>query len=72
MRIDINKYWIGYLTGTLILINIFSAGVIMGYALSLDWSFFFWIWLGSTPILMIIRYLYIKQKKLNEEGEDEV
>jgi len=66
VRIDINKYWIGYLTGILIIINILSAGVILSYALFLDWIYseilFLWLLLITTPILIIIRYLYIKQK----------
>ena len=61
-KIDINKYWLGYLTGILIYINLFSAGVILSYTLLLNWIYFFWIWLITTPILLTINYLSKKQK----------
>lgn len=63
LRIDINKYWIGFLTGFIISINIFSGGVILSKTLSLNWIYFFWIWVITTPILLTIKYLHTKQKK---------
>jgi len=60
---NINKYWIGYLTGILIILHIFSVGVILSYTLSLNWVVFFWIWLVITPILMMINYLYKKERE---------
>lgn len=68
MKIDINKYWIGYLTGILIIINIFSVGVILSYTLNLNWIFFIWIWIITLPILKLIFYLKRKQEKeINDE-----
>lgn len=60
---NINKYWIGYLTGIIVFINFFSAGVILSESLSLNWIYFFWIWLATLPPLFTIKYLYDKQKK---------
>ena len=68
MKMNINKYWIGYLTGVIIFINIFSIGVIMSYSLSLDWGLFLWVWLITLIPLLLITFLYNKQKK--EGGGD--
>jgi len=61
--ININKYWIGYLTGIIISINLFSAGVILSYTLSLNYIYFLWIWSISVLILIPIKYLKNKQEK---------
>ena len=63
MNIDINKYWFGFLTGILIIINIFSVGVILTYTLSLNWIYFFWSWLITMPMLTVIRHLKYRQEK---------
>ena len=67
MKININKYWIGYLTGILIAVNIFSAGVILNKTLSLNWIYFFWIWLVSLIPIVLIAYLREKQLKREKE-----
>ena len=69
-EIDINKYWVGYLIGIIIIFNIFSAGVILSYTLSLNWIYFFWIWLITLFILWIINYLCKKQEKRDIDNND--
>lgn len=65
MEININKYWIGYLTGILICINLISVGVIFSYTLSWDLKPFFLIWLISLlPLLFVY---YFKEKQLKKE-----
>ena len=62
-KIDINKYWIGYLAGTLICINLISVGVIFTHIYSLNWIYFFWIYLISVSILIPIFIMRNEQKK---------
>lgn len=69
MNININKYWIGYLTGIIICLNLFSVGVILGYSFSLNWYYFFWIWLITLLYLFPINYLKNKQEKIIKKGE---
>jgi len=58
-----NKYWIGYLTGIIICINIFSAGVILANTFKLNFFIYFWLWLISLLFLIGINYLINKYKK---------
>lgn len=72
--ININKYWIGYLTGILIILNIFSAGVILSNNFSLNWKYFIWIYCITALIIAIIIYVNGKQekqlKKMEENNEN--
>ena len=68
MKMNINKYWIGYLTGIIIILNIFSAGVVISYSFSWNWIYFIWIYFITLISLLLITFLYNKQKK--EGGGD--
>lgn len=62
----INKYWIGYLTGILIFINLFSAGVILSQIWDWDIYFFIWIYFISLIPIVIIKKLIEIIKKIKK------
>jgi len=65
---NINKYWIGFLYGVMICLNVFSAGVILGNILSLNWIFFFHCYYISLIVYIVIKIL--KNKQINREKND--
>ncbi len=69
MKININKYWIGYLTGIFIFLNIFSAGVILSSIWNWNYIIFTWIYFISLIPILIVKYLKDKQEKELKRGK---